>query len=162
LPTAYHEAAEFNASVQMTGQYCPSVVEITQLMKEPEEGKEVPIDQQGKSELHNDDIDIVDDCQPGRSTDIEESIMPLRLEKNRALELARCKKRTLQGMKSLTSSIHELPLEELKEYTLRISELAEEMLTKALKRSAEGDILPISSRRRISGDLPKRGNSEKS
>ena len=47
LPTAYHKAAEFNASVQMTGQYCPSVVEITQQMKEPEEGKEVPIDQQG-------------------------------------------------------------------------------------------------------------------
>ena len=82
LPTAYHEAAEFNASVQMTGQYCPSVVEITQQMKEPEEGKEVPIDQQGRSELHNDDIDIVDDCQPGPSTNIEESIMPLRLEVN--------------------------------------------------------------------------------
>ena len=83
LPTAYHEAAEFNASVHMTGQlYCPSVEEITQQMKEPEEGKEVPIDQQGKSELHNDDIDIVDDCQPGRSTNIEESIMPLRLEVN--------------------------------------------------------------------------------
>ena len=80
LPTAYHEAAEFNASVQMTGQYCPSVVEITQQMKEPEEGKEVPIDQQGKSELHNDDIDIVDDCQPGRSTNTEESI--IRLEVN--------------------------------------------------------------------------------
>ena len=80
MPTAYHEAAEFNASVQMTGQYCPSVVEITQQMKEPEEGKEVPIDQQGRSELHNDDIDIVDDCQPGPSTNIEESIMPLRLD----------------------------------------------------------------------------------
>ena len=81
LPTAYHEVAEFYASVQMTGQFCPSVVEITQQMKE-QEGKEVPIDQQGKSELHNDDIDIVDDCQPGPSTNIEESIMPLRLEAN--------------------------------------------------------------------------------
>jgi len=48
------------------------------------------------------------------------------LQKNRALELARCRKRALQVTKSMTTSIHELPLEELKEYTLRLSELAEE------------------------------------
>ena len=86
LPAAYHQAAEFNASVQMTGQYCPSVVGITQQMVELEEGNELTIDQEEISGLHNalftDDVDTVEDPQPGLSTimNIEESIMPLRLE----------------------------------------------------------------------------------
>ena len=57
-------------------------------MVEPEEGKEVTIDQEDRSGLHNTpanvNVDIVEDSQPGPSTNmnIEESIMPLRLEVN--------------------------------------------------------------------------------
>ena len=58
------------------------------MMVEPKEGKEVTIDQEDRSGLHNTpanvNVDIVEDSQPGPSTNIniEESIMPLRLEVN--------------------------------------------------------------------------------
>ena len=62
--------------------------DITRQMVEPKEGKEVTIDQEDRSGLHNTpdnvNVDIVEDSQPGPSTNmnIEESIMPLRLEVN--------------------------------------------------------------------------------
>ena len=102
----YQEAVEFNATVQMRWQYCPSVVAITERMMEVEPStggtSDMQVrqggDEEDRSELQSVHVpstssslltDDLADPQPGPSTNIdesgsstsiEESIMPLRTE----------------------------------------------------------------------------------